>query len=426
MRLALICQNFNARGGVSRDAFMFAAALRDQGVAITCYCDPETSTRLEDVALRDVASTSTGLPPRLGGPIAHATFAYRATHAIGRDRALYDVVLVVGTNAFAQHAVRVHAVVKAENRRWPERGGSDFRHAALRARVAPVVRPLNGIERAIQRHQFDVAHSRRLIAVTDEVKQDIQDLYGFPAERIDVLPCPIDFDAIRAAAGADARRQIGLPNESKLLLFLGNDFHRKGLDRAILVLPKLPSDVHLVVVGEGPSVPFRRLAEKWRVQSRTHFIGHAPQPERFLRDADVLLLPTREDVWGIALVEAMAAGLPIVTTAVAGASAVVAEAGAGRVVADPSITGLADAVRGLLGDSGSRRRSETRGVEVAKAYDVARLGRTLEAILERAAETPPQPDGRLGGTTKRRVYTKVRPRLEPRASKPRLEQMSKP
>src|SRR3954462_14223838 len=173
MRLALICQNFNARGGVSRDAFMFATALAERGVDVACYCDPRTSTSAAGVALHNVASLETKRPARIGAALAHASFAYHATRAIVRDRTRYDVVFVVGTNGFVQDVVRVHAVVKGETRRWPERGGHEFPRARIRARLAPVARPQNGVERLIQARQFAQSHSRRLVAVTDEVKEDV-------------------------------------------------------------------------------------------------------------------------------------------------------------------------------------------------------------------------------------------------------------
>jgi glycosyltransferase involved in cell wall biosynthesis len=203
-----------------------------------------------------------------------------------------------------------------------------------------------------------------------------------------VLPCPIDYAAIRAASEADARIRIGVPADACLLLFLGNDFYRKGLDLAIRALPWLEEDVHLLVVGSGHARPFRSLAERVEVSKRVHFLGHENQPERFLRDADLLLLPTREDVWGIALVEAMAAGLPIVTTSVAGASPVVRNARAGIVVDSLSPQGLAEAVSSLLADSTAREEIHRTAPRAAEAYDVSRLAPRLLAILEQAAVVP--------------------------------------
>lgn len=385
MRLALICQHFNLRGGVSRDAYMFSGALLQLGVEIHCYSDPSTSTPLEGVVFHDIPSIQAPVAERLSRPLAQGSFAYRATRAVGRDRGRYDVVYVVGTDGWEQDAVRVHAVVKAENRRWPRRGGRGFKVPRLRARLAPLTWPQNALERTIQRRQFSGRRARRLVAVTEEVRQDLQTLYSFPEEQIDVLACPIDLRAIRNAPRARLRERIGVRPEADLVLFLGNDFYRKGLDQAIRVLPHLESGVHLVVVGSGPASMFRRLAERLGVRQRVHFIGHVQDPERFLRDADILLLPTREDVWGTALIEAMAAGLPIVTTSTAGASSVVADAGAGVVVEQLSTSVLAEAASRLLEDPARRRGIGENGRTAAEAYDVHRMAPALHSILERAA-----------------------------------------
>jgi glycosyltransferase involved in cell wall biosynthesis len=387
VRLALICQHFNARGGVSRDAYMFAGALHALGVEIDCYCDPATSTGFSGISLHYVATPHPRLPERAGVPLAHTVFAYRASRAVSRVRSRYDVVYVTGADAWEHDVARVHAVVKAENRRWPSRGGRSFKAARLRARLAPLTRPQNAVERAIQRLQFASDRSRRFVAVTDEVRADLLDLYSLSDEAIDVLPCPIDVRAIRAAPAADARARFGIDRDARLLLFVGNDFYRKGLDEALRVLARLDQDVHLLVAGEGSPRPYRNLARREGVLNRVHFLGHVPAPETFYREADILLLPTREDVWGTTLIEAMAAGIPIVTTAVAGASRVVSEARAGMAVADPTTARLVDATTALLADADSRQAMVNRGQTVAEQYDIAHLAPKLKCILERVASS---------------------------------------
>jgi UDP-glucose:(heptosyl)LPS alpha-1,3-glucosyltransferase len=383
MRLALICRNFNAGGGVSRDAFMFAGALRELGVDIECYCDPSVSTPLDGVTLHAVESIHSRLPERFASPLAHASFSYRATRSLKRNRARYDVVYTIGTDAWEADVVRVHAVQRGQNKRWPERAGRSAKGAALRARISPVTRPLNGVERVIQRRQFAV-RSRRLVAVADEVQTDLQDMYGVPENVIDVIPCPIDFRAIRTAATAGLRERLNLESSARVVLFIGNDFDRKGLDEAIRVVARLDRDAHLVVVGFGHAEPFRGLAKELGVAARVHFLGHATGPEPFLRDADVLLLPTREDVWGTILIEAMAAGVPIVTTAIAGAAPVIAAAGAGFVVSDYTTDAFTAPVARLLDDAALRRQLGGKGVGAAEAYDAHRMAPKLYSILERA------------------------------------------
>lgn len=386
MRVALVCQHFHPHGGVSRDAYLFARQLAELGAEIHCFGNPRTSIPAEGVTFHPVPTPRLKAAERFSVPAAHAVFAFRAAHAIGTRRAHYDVVYAVGAETWEPDVCRVHAVVKAENRRWPQRGGRHFRHARLKARLVTLTGPQNALERTIQRHQFRPGSLRRLVAVTEEVRRDLHDFYSVSPESVDVIPCPIDVKAIAEAPAADLRREFALQLDDEILLFLGNHFYRKGLDEALRVLSLLPSKTHLVVVGSGDALPFLELARQLGVVDRVHFAGHTPRPETYLKEADILLLPTREDVWGIALIEAMAAGVPVVTTSVAGAGRAVSDARAGIAVEGYETDDFVDAVSALLRDPVLRRELGERGRAAAEAYDVRRLAPTLAAILEDAAD----------------------------------------
>src|SRR4029077_4893375 len=101
---------------------------------------------------------------------------------------------------------------------------------------------------------------------------------------------------------------------------------------------------------------------------RVHFVGSVDDPERYYAEADLLVLPTRSDPWGIPLVEAMAAGMPVVTTRFAGAETVLADAGAGGVLPDGPAAGLRDAILGLIQDPVRRRQLGERGPAAAERF----------------------------------------------------------
>jgi glycosyltransferase involved in cell wall biosynthesis len=251
--------------------------------------------------------------------------------------------------------------------------------------VVPLTGPQNTLERSIQRHQFHPGRFRRLAAVTEEVRDDLCSLFALPPEDVDVLPCPIDVEAIAGAEPAGVRELFGLLPEHVVLLFVGNDFYRKGLDEAVRVLARLPEEVHLVVVGAGDTAPYAQLADRLGAARRVHFAGPTASPEGFVKDADIFFLPTREDVWGIALVEAMAAGVPVVTSASAGASGVVRASGAGVVVDDYATDSFVAAVDPLAADPETRRRLGAKGPAGAEVFDVRRLAPMLASMLEEAA-----------------------------------------
>src|SRR5205823_12211413 len=150
-----------------------------------------------------------------------------------RRRGDFDVGYVIGAEAWEQDVSRVHAVVRAENERWPLRGGRHFKVPRLRGRLGLITRPQSPLERVIQRRQFRPGGFRRLVAVTEEVRHDLCSLYSVSTKLVDVVSCPIDISSIIEAPAAEVRRQFGLSSDGVALLFLGNDFYRKGLDEAI-------------------------------------------------------------------------------------------------------------------------------------------------------------------------------------------------
>ena len=150
------------------------------------------------------------------------------------------------------------------------------------------------------------------------------------------------------------------------MLFVGHGFHRKGLDRLIGAMAGV-SDAHLVVVGGGD----RRRMMRWAnddLARRVHFVGRVDDPERYYAEADLFVLPTRSDPWGIPLIEAMAAGVAAVTTRFAGAASVLADAGAGVVLPDESTAGLRETVESLIRDPARRLAMGKQGLAAAERF----------------------------------------------------------
>jgi UDP-glucose:(heptosyl)LPS alpha-1,3-glucosyltransferase len=372
MRVALVYRHFSFGGSLERDVVTLARGLVERGIEVHCYCNPETrSAAAEGVVFHDVHSTLSSRS-RFGQPLETLSFAASATRALRRDRRLYDVIDVTGVAACRADVVTVHGVTKALQRRWPEDSGRDYRAARARAALSSLLRPQIAVARAIERLQFGAQRARRAIAVTEAVAQDIVDVHGFPRELIDVIRPPVDVSTFRKAVnGGELRAELGILPDEILLLFVGHDFARKGLAAAIAALPLLPGHVRLAVVGEGNRTDFEARAADAGVKQRVVFAGRTDEPERYFAAADIFVLPTRQDPWGITLIEAMAAGVPVVTTGAAGSSAAVRAAGAGLVLDDDSPPTLAAAVASLVNDPVLRRELGQRGPAAAEPFGAA-------------------------------------------------------
>jgi glycosyltransferase involved in cell wall biosynthesis len=385
MRVALVYHDFHLEGSLARGRVLLARGLVATGVEIHCYCNPETrGLDLAGVQFHDVrpARRSSG---RVGHAVECGTFAWRATELLRKHRDRYDVVDVAGTAGWEHDVVRAHAVQLSEQRRWPERGGKSFRAARARARAAHVLYPALGLARVTQALQFKPGNYLRVVAVTKEVSQDLQHVHGVPESMIHVIAPPMELPDPAGTPSLELRRRLGLGSRDQLVLFVGHDFERKGLDEAIAAVASSPA-AHLAVVGRGEQAAFRATADRIGAGSRVHFLGVTSEPNRLLREADVFLLPTREDVWGTTLIEAMAAGVPVITTAVAGASIEVRRSGAGLVVENGSPNGLTDALASLLEAPDRRRKMAERGRGVASRYGEAAHARAMLEVYSAVVE----------------------------------------
>ncbi len=206
----------------------------------------------------------------------------------------------------------------------------------------------------------------------------------------DLIARYIPGDYVLTPNGIDARRfesdEAEPEGGSKRVLFLGRLERRKGLEVLIQAMTRLrQEDVELVVAGSGPEEKASKtLAEQLQVRAR--FLGRVPDEEvpRLYRSADVYCAPgLRGESFGIVLVEAMAAGTPVVCSDLPGFRAVAS--GAAELVPPGDAGALAQGIRQVLSDEDKRAQMRKMSTLIARSYDWSRLVVGVEALYERAA-----------------------------------------
>jgi glycosyltransferase involved in cell wall biosynthesis len=230
-----------------------------------------------------------------------------------------------------------------------------------------LARPQIAIDRTIQAVQFRRKRFGRAIAVTEQVRDDLVNVHGVPFDLVDVIAPPIDFEQFKKAKPSGIRAALRIPENEALVLFVGHSFQRKGLDHLIEALADVP-ETHLVVVGEGDRSRLRRMLAQDGLVKRVHFVGRTDEPERYFVEADLLAMPSRTEPWGIPLIEAMAAGIPVIGTSISGAANVVRKANAGIIVSDESIAALRTAIDTLVRNPELRQRMGKRGRVAAAPF----------------------------------------------------------
>lgn len=319
MNLAFALFTHAAHSGLSRDMREIARACMRRGHAVRVFA---AEMRGGDDGL-DVQL----LPPRARSNYRkNREFAARLPHAL----AGFAPDLLVGFNKMPRldvyYAADACFAVKRAERGWAYR-------------MTPRCRQHFAFEKAVFARD---AHTEILMIAEKQIAVH-QKFYGTPAARMTLLPpgisraCIAGGDARARRAAFRARMQIG--ESEKVLLALGSGFRIKGLARTLHALaslpPKLLAETFLCVVGEDNAAPYARLARQLGVQARVKFFGGRSDAPEFLLGADLLMHPAHLENTGTVLLEAMAAGLPVLATDACGYARYVRGAGMGEVLASP-------------------------------------------------------------------------------------------
>ncbi len=185
-------------------------------------------------------------------------------------------------------------------------------------------------------------HAARLIAVTQSLATDVGGALGQPPSRIEVIGNGVDLVRFARKDRSLARGRLGIEADAKVIIGVGNLIELKGFQRVIPLLPRLrrrfPNLVYLIVGGASSqgdlSVRLRALAIEYGVSDCVRLVGAQPHEELawFYSAADVFALATEYEGWANVFLEAMACGLPVVSTRVGGNAEVVHEPDTGVLV----------------------------------------------------------------------------------------------
>ncbi len=144
---------------------------------------------------------------------------------------------------------------------------------------------------------------------------------------------------MREKYGSRIRKQYGISEKEFVLLFVGSSFERKGLPLIIRSLrkicKKLDQAARLVVIGEGNIQKYEALAERLGCRKKILFIGSCYDPQPWYGAADLFVLPTIYDACSSAVLEALACGIPVITTRFNGASEIVEKKECGVILENP-------------------------------------------------------------------------------------------
>lgn len=233
------------------------------------------------------------------------------------------------------------------------------------------------VYRHLERRHFARRPPPFVIAPSRMIASQFVEDFQLPEDRIRVVAYQVDLERFSpdrmSALRTDARAALELPDDRVAVLCVAQNFRRKGVRPLIetsarLQSARIPTDFVILITGsnEREAAPYRRLAAQLGVESRLRFLGQTRKMEEIYAAADAFCLPTFADPCAIATIEAMACGLPVITSRYNGAHELIQTGESGLIIREPEdIRELADALSTIFAAE-TRTRLGTAGATVAR------------------------------------------------------------
>ena len=372
MRIALLYPGCHRRGGIERVLLECVNFLAGRGHEVHLFAS-EWDTGLVDSSVICHRVRTAGSFPAA----ALLGYAFHSRRALAAMDPAPDAIGVFGVQCPAGGILWVPSVHGA----WLQ---TSRRIRGPLARLKQRCNPFHTVVLALERLMFGGRKYTKLLAHTEDVRSDLKSLYNVPAGDVDILPngyAETEFNlAARAAHREAVRKELGYSGTDRVVLFLANELERKGFGPLLRAVASLGDpNVHILAVGKRDPGAYKEEVERLGMSRRVHFTGPSGKVAPYYAASDVFALPTQYEAWGLVIVEAMACGLPVLTSRLAGAAVAIREGETGRLLDDPrDPQEIAAALRPLL--DGRHASAEAISESVA-AYHWSRILLLYEQAL---------------------------------------------
>ena len=360
MRIAVVIKRFVSTGGAEKYAVEVTRRLLEKGY------DIELITREADAECAS-GLTVHRVPDRLGFSSAVHLYAFARDARTVLEKHHYDIIHS-HDRTFCQDVATIHT--------FPYRKGLD-RYKGWRKIDQLYLSPRNALHLYLEKRQMA---SPYLVPVSHIIRNDI-DRYHGRQEKVKVIEPGVDTDFFHPHAEPGKRQEIrgaeGLNRDDMVILFVGSEFRRKGLD---YLLPAISGHMKLVVVGRGEHIDqYRRQIDELGIGNRVIFKGLVEDVRNYYAMADILVLPSVLEAFGMTVLEGMAAGIPVVASSTTGVAGLLRNNENGMVF--DRYEELPGLLQKLAGDNGLRRRLGENGRSTAQDRRWQRVTQQYEELF---------------------------------------------
>ncbi|HIE14052.1 TPA: glycosyltransferase family 1 protein, partial [Candidatus Bathyarchaeota archaeon] len=343
MKIAIVVQQYHKRGGVERHTVELVQQLIKKGHEVHVFTSEWECSEYPIIFHKIPVIKKPSLLRVL-------SFAIFSQIVLGKEATSFDIIHGQGPSFLRQQDV----ITAHSCHRYAVNFLRKTGNVVEKARK--LLNPLHYVAFVMENYTYRRHHYRRIIAVGSGVKKELISCFAVPAGEIVTVPHGINLDEFnddnRGIFRHQVRKMYNIPNDYFALCFVSNEFRRKNLEVVIKALPYIrQQEIKLLVIGRDNPTPYIRLAKSLRVEDKVIFTGPTLELNKYYNASDIFILPTRYEPFGMVITEAMACGLPVITTNRAGAIDFITNGKNGFIMDNPSdYKQLADMINTLIED----------------------------------------------------------------------------
>ncbi|MEW6409287.1 MAG: glycosyltransferase family 4 protein [Nitrospirota bacterium] len=330
MRIALVRKRFVSYGGAENYLWLLSRLLIKEGFDVHIFANRWVDEK--GLTFHNV--------PVWRGPssISNLTFALNCEHILKK----WDMDVIISfERTFYQDIYRAG---DGCHREWLEQRKKIY---PFYKRYSDYINPLHAVFLYIEKRIFTDMNLKMVITNSKMVKTQIAGHYRFPEDRIVIIYNGVDLGRFNPSQKKELRKSIreylGFKEDDFVIIFVGSGFRRKGLDTLLRAVSRLKNTntgfgrpIRLLIVGKDEPRRYKSMAGRLGILENLSFIPQTAMVEELYLASDIFALPTFYDPFSNATLEAMACGLPVITTSYNGASEIMTDGKEGFILSDPS------------------------------------------------------------------------------------------
>jgi len=323
MRIAVIRKKYTFHGGAEGFSGSFIEKLADEGHEIHMFAIKwQINGSHNNIHFHKVPAIT------FNSFLRELTFAISSLFILKKWRKYFDIIQTHDKTVY-QDIYRAGDGCHVEwlKQRWKRTG--------FWGRLSIVLNPYHWLILCLENNIFKHCRYKRIIAISEMVKRNIIQHYSVPPSDIEVIYNGVDIKKFhpenKMKYRSEIRQKHGLEDSDFVVLFMGSGFERKGVECLIRAVETIPQQLAVLIVGKGDAKKFSKIIKRQRII----FCGPQKDNYKYYAAADIFVFPTIYEPFGNVHLEALASGLPVITTGNSGAAEIIKDNVHGFVIEEP-------------------------------------------------------------------------------------------